>query len=99
MKFDDRIKYMISGYYGIKTLDSYPRKLFILKEIEEHIKDYLKTNKVEGYDYKKLAEELKNRSLKEKLQDSLILINEMNGPIDLTIIIKRMVKDLRMNDK
>lgn len=99
MKFDDRIKYMISGYYGIKTLDSYPRKLFILKEIEEHIKDYLKKNKVEGYDYKKLAEELKNRSLKEKLQDSLILINEMNGPIDLTIIIKRMVKDLRMNDK
>ena len=99
MKNDDRIKYMISGYYGIKTLDSYPRKLFILKDIEEHIKDYLKLNKVEGFNYHELAEELSKRSLKEKLQDSLILINEMNGPIDLTIIIKRMVKELRMNDK
>ena len=99
MKIDDRIKYMISGYYGIKKLDAYPRKLYILKDVENYIKDYLKDNKVDGYNYYELAENLEKNSLKEKLQDSLILVNEMNGPIDLTLMIKRMIKDLRYNDK
>ena len=56
-------------------------------------------NKVDGYNYYELAENLEKNSLKEKLQDSLILVNEMNGPIDLTLMIKRMIKDLRYNDK
>ena len=99
MKNDDRIKYMISGYYGVKKLDAYPRKIYILKDIENYIKDYLKDNKVDGYNYYELAEHLEKNTLKEKLQDSLILINEMNGPIDLTLLIKRMIKDLRYNDK
>lgn len=98
MKNDDRIKYMISGYYGIKKMDSYPRKLFILKEVEEHIKEYLKYNKVEGVDYRELAATIEKNSLKEKLQDALILLNDINGPFDLILIIKRKVKELRMND-
>lgn len=99
MKYDDRIKYMISGYYGIKKMDEYPRKLFILKDVENYIKDYLKYNKVDDFDYYALAEELEKTSLKDKLQDSLIVLNEMNGPIDLTLMIKLKVKELKYNDK
>lgn len=99
MKYDDRIKYMISGYFGIKKMDEYQRKIFVLKDVEKHILDYLKYNKVEGFDYYALKDELEKTSLKEQLQDSLILLNEMNGPIDLILMIKLKVKELKYNDK
>ena len=99
MKTDDRIKYMISGYFGIKKMDADPSKLYILKDVEKHIKDYLRDNLVEGFDYHELADNLKNNTLKEQLQDALIVLNEINGPFDLILIIKRKVKELRMNDK
>ena len=99
MKYDDRIKYMLSGYFGIKKMDEYSRKLFVLNDVEKYIKDYLKYNKVEGFDYYALANEIEKTSLKEKLQDSLILLNEMDGPIDLTLMIKLKVKELKYNDK
>ena len=99
MKYDDRIKYMLSGYFCIKKMDEYSRKLFVLNDVEKYIKDYLKYNKVEGFDYYALASEIEKTSLKEKLQDSLILLNEMDGPIDLTLMIKLKVKELKYNDK
>lgn len=99
MKYDDRIKYMIGGYLGIKELKDYERKIYVLKEIETYIKEYLKTNKVEGFDYYALASTIEKNSLKEKLQDSLILLNEMNGPIDLILLIKLKVKELKYQDK
>ena len=99
MKYDDRIKYMLSGYFGIKEIDNYERKLFILKDVEKYIKDYLKVNKVEGVNYYDFADAIEKTSLKEKLQDSLIVLNEIDGPIDLILLIKLKVKELKYNDK
>lgn len=99
MKYDDRIKYMISGYFGIKELTNYDRKLFVLKDVEKYILEYLKTNKVDGYDYYELAESIEKTSLKDKLMDSLIVLNEIDGPIDLILLIKLKVKELKYNDK
>ena len=99
MKYDDRIKYLLSGYFGIKEINNYERRLFILKDIENYIKDYLKINKVDDFDYYELAESIEKTSLKEKLQDSLIVLNEIDGPIDLILLIKQKVKELKYNDK
>lgn len=99
MKVIDRFNYLVGGYYGVKSIDNYPRRLYILKDIENYIKDYIHDNYEDNRDYKSEAEKIeKETSLKEKLQDSLILLNEMDGPIDLVLLIKLKVKELKYHN-
>lgn len=98
MKNDDRFKYLVGGYYGIKSMDDYQSKLYVLKDVEKYIEDYCNSGE-EKYDYKSIAEEIyANTSLKEKLQDSLILLNDMKGPIELVIMIKQKIKEIKYNE-
>ena len=54
MKCDDRFKYLVGGYFGVKAMESYSRRLFILKEIEEYIRKYVRYSE-EKLDYKEIA--------------------------------------------
>lgn len=98
MKYDDRFKYLVGGYFGIKSMDEYQSKLYILKDVENYIRDYCSKSD-EYLDYKSIAEEIfKSTSLKEKLQDSLILLNDIKGPIELVIMIKQKIKEIKYNE-
>lgn len=92
----DQFKLLVGAYYGVESIDEYKLKVYILKEIENCIKDYIVTNKREDFDYKKQAsiyeEEL---SLITKLQNSLIVLNNINAPIELVLIIKQKINDLK----
>ena len=35
MDYDDRFRYLVGGYYGIKSMDDYRTKLYILKDREK----------------------------------------------------------------
>ena len=97
MKYDDRFKYLVGGYYGIKTMDEYESKLYILKDIEEYIRNYCQSDT--SIDYKSIADEIyENTSIKEKLQDSLILLHDIKGPIELIIMIKQKIKEIKYNE-
>ncbi len=99
MQYDDHFKYLVGGYYGIKTMDNYSSKLYILKDIEKYIRRYVELSNPE-YNYREVAEDIeKNETLKTKLQDSLILLNEINGPMELVILIKQKIKEIRFNEK
>lgn len=98
MKYDDNFKYMVGGYFGIKTMDEFSSKLYILKEAEEYIRHYIEVNG-ENVDYEAIAKEInEHTTLKEKLHDSLILLNDMKGPIELIILIKRKIKEIKYNE-
>lgn len=98
MKYDDRFKYLVGGYFGIKTMDEYSSKLYVLKDVEDYIRKYVNLSD-SNVDYKSIAEEIKNReSLKEKLQDSLILLQEINGPMELVLMIKLKIKEIKYNE-
>lgn len=98
MKYDDNFKYMVGGYFGIKTMDEFESKLYILKDVEEYIKKYVSMSE-KDIDYKSIAKEIENsESLKEKLLDSLILLNDMKGPIELIILIKQKIKEIKYNE-
>lgn len=99
MQYDDHFKYLVGGYYGIKMMDNYSSKLYILKDIEKYIRRYVELSNPE-YNYREVAEDIeKNETLKTKLQDSLILLNEINGPMELVILIKQKIKEIRFNEK
>ena len=98
MQFDDPYKYMISGYYGVELLDEYKNKLYLLKDIRKYIDAYLEDNRVSNFDYEALNREIetKNSDL-DKLQDALLLLKDMKGPMEAVLIIKQRVAELKRN--
>lgn len=95
MKLEDQYRCLIEGYYGIEEMDEYDLKVYILKDIGEYIKSFIQEYKIANFDYKKEAEYIKdNISVKTKLQSSLIILNKINGPMELILLIKNRLKTI-----
>ena len=93
VQLQDTFKYLVGGYYGVNLIDEYPLKVYILKDIENYIKAFLKDNPINDFDYQKEASNIKdNMSLKTKLQDALIVLQMINAPMELVFIIKKRLK-------
>ena len=93
MELENQFRYMVGGYYGVLLMDEYPLKEYMLKEIEEYIRDFIEENPIDHFDYRKEAKKIKeNVSDKTKLQDALLVLNKMNAPMDLVFMIKARLK-------
>ena len=98
MDLKDEFKYLVGGYYGIREMDEYDLKIYVLKDIENYIRDYIETNPIDNYDYKKEAEKINDElSLKTKLQDSLLVLNKIDAPIKLILMVKQRLKAMDHN--
>ena len=99
MEFDDPYKYMISGYYGIELLDEYKDKQYLLKDIREYINNYLEDNRIPNVDYEAIKNEIeRNNTDIDKLQDALLLLNDMNAPMEASITIRQKISELKRNN-
>ncbi|MBE6150370.1 MAG: hypothetical protein E7162_00935 [Firmicutes bacterium] len=95
MDLKDQFKYFVSGYFGVREMDEYDLKVYVLKDIENYIKDFIEVNPIDNYEYKKVSEEIeKETPLKTKLQDALLVLNKINGPIELILLIKKRIKKI-----
>lgn len=93
MEIEDIYRYLVGGYYGVSLMDEYPLKEFVLKDIDEYIKCFVKDNPLNDFDYKEEALKVKdNVSDKVKLQDALLVLNKINGSMDLVFLIKKRLK-------
>ena len=89
----DQYRYLVGGYYGVSLVDEYPLKEFVLKDIENYIKDFIANNPINNFDYKKEAEDVRdNVSERVKLQDALLVLNKINASMDLVFMIKNKLK-------
>lgn len=96
MTLKDEFKLLVSGYFGITEMDEYKLKEYVLKDIEEYIKKFVALNPILDYDYKEEAERIKDKvSLKRKLQDSLLVLRKINGPLELILLIKEKLEELK----
>lgn len=92
----DTFRYLVGAYYGIAEMDNYELKEYVLKDIENYIKDFLKENKEENIDYNEEARSVENElSLKTKLQDSLLVLPKVNASMELILLVKSKLKELR----
>ena len=74
-------------------MDEYSLKEYVLKDIENYIRDFIKTNPITDFNYLEEANIINETlSNKEKLQDALLVLNRMNGPMDLIFLIKNKLK-------
>lgn len=94
MELENQFRYFVGGYYGVSLMDEYSLKEYVLKDIENYIRDFVKTNPIENFDYKMEAMKVKeNVSDKTKLQDALLVLNKMKGSMDLIFLIKKRLKE------
>ena len=97
MTIEDVYRYMISGYFGVMEMDSYKLKEYVLNDIKNYIKEYMKDNPSENFNLDEEAENIKNNvPVKTKLQDALLVLNKMdNAPMDLILDIKHRLKTIK----
>ena len=93
MELENQFRYLVGGYYGVMLMDEYPLKEYILKDIEDYIKNIINENRIDNYDYREEALKIKDKmSDKVKLQDALLVLNMIDGPMDLVFLIKERLK-------
>lgn len=95
MKLKDQFRYLVGGYYGVTYMDDYPLKVYVLKDIENYIRDFIEINPIDNFDYKKEAE-LVEQELSEitKLQDSLLVLQKIDASMELVLLIKARLKKI-----
>ena len=95
-ELEDQFRYLVGGYYGVSLMDEYELKEYVLDDIKKYIEDFIQVNPIDNFDYKREAEVLKDKlSNKRKLQDALLVLNKMNGSMDLVFMIKARLKKMK----
>lgn len=94
MEIENVYKYLVGGYYGVSLMDEYPLKEFVLKDIDNYIKDFVEQNPIDDFNYEEEALKIKDCvSDRVKLQDALLVLNRINGSMDLVFLIKKRLKE------
>ena len=89
----DQFKTYVGAYYGVNSMDEYDLKVYVLKEIEQDIKDFILVNDLDKNECLLLAKEVEEKvPLKTKLQDSLLILYKMNASMELIFMIKNKLK-------
>ena len=99
MELQDKFQYLVGGYYGVLMMDEYSLKVYVLKEIEKYICDFISENKIDDFNYKEEAIFICDRlSDRVKLQDALLILNKINAPMELVLLVKAKLKKLGRRD-
>jgi hypothetical protein len=100
MKLEDTFRMLCSAYYGVREMDEYLLKEFVLKQISDYIKDFVSDNPISDFDYEEEAKIVEDTwELKTKLQDSLIVLLKVdNTNTELSMMIKARLIEIR-NDE
>ena len=98
-KKEDKIAYLrllISAYLGVELMDEYALKAYLLLDLNTYIEEYNISNKLNiNIDEFKL--ELTEQEDIAKLQDAYLILNQLNKDMDLRIMIKRRITELKKN--
>ena len=88
----NEFKTYVGAYYGVNSMDEYDLKVYVLKEIEQDIKDFILVNDLDKNECLLLAKEVEEKvPLKTKLQDSLLILYKMNASMELIFMIKNLL--------
>ena len=93
MTLEDTYRMLFSGYLGISEMDEYTSKEYILKEVSDYINEYINNYQL-NLDFQAINDELENQDLVRKLQDAIIVLNMIKGPLELTLLIRQRLKEL-----
>ena len=93
MTLEETYIMLYSAYLGISEMDEYSSKEYILKQVSDYIDDFKKQYNL-GLNYQEINDELDNQDLVRKLQDSILVLNMIDGPLELKLLIRKKLKEL-----
>ena len=93
MTLEDTYRMLYSGYLGISEMDEYTSKEYILKEVSDYINEYINSYHL-SLNFQQIKDELDRQDLIRKLQDAIIVLNMIKGPLELTLLIRKKLKEL-----
>ena len=94
MNIEDTYRYLVAGRFGIELIDEYKLKEYILLDIDKYIDDFIDSNEI-NFDIEKVREEVRDTySDRVKLQDSLLVLQSIEGPMELVFLVKSYLKKL-----
>ncbi len=100
MEVENQYRYLIGGYYGIQSMDNYDLKVYILKDIENYIRFFVEQNPLLDFNYQEEAQKVeKASSLITKLQDSLLVLNKIDAPMELVLLVKAKLKHIKEEER
>lgn len=89
----DELKCLIGAYFGVRLMDEYDLKEYVLSDIEKQIRNFIKQNYIEDFDYEKFVSKIEDEvTIRTKLQDALLFLSSSGNPIDLIIMINQRLK-------
>lgn len=94
MTLESEYKLFVESYYGILLVNEYELKEYALKRIEELINNF--ENNYINVPYAEIKEYVKDKvDDKTKLQSSLIVLNSINYDMELILLIKDKLKQMK----
>ena len=93
MTLEETYRLLYGGLLGIREMDEYTSKEYILKQVEDYINDFKDQYKL-NLNYQEINDELEKLDLFRKLQDSILVLNMIDGPLELKLLIRKKLKDL-----
>lgn len=95
MTIEDQYRMLVGAYYGVREMDEYEVKVFILDQLETYIKEFISVNPIPNFDYEAQAIIVEDTiPLKRKLQDALLVLPKIKAPLELILLIKERIQDL-----
>lgn len=95
MTLEEEFRLLVSGYYGIYEMDEYKLKVYVLKDIENYIREFIKLYPLTNFPYQDIAQEVEKNPLKTKLQDSLLVLNKVKAPLELSLLIRNRLNEMK----
>jgi hypothetical protein len=97
MTLKDTYRYLIGAYFGVQEMDEYVTKEYVLKDIEEYINSFLNDNPIDFSIEEEKKDVEDNVSLYVKLHDALIVLPKINAPLDLVLLVKDKIREMKKN--
>ena len=95
MTLEEEFRLLVSGYYGIYEMDEYDLKVYVLKDIENYIHDFIQQYPLTSFPYQDIAQEVEKNPLKTKLQDALLVLNKIKAPMELTLLVRNRLIEMK----
>lgn len=98
-ELENEFRLLIGAYYGVQMMDGYDLKVYVLKDIQEEQKKFLKEHPLPNFDIEQESQTIQNRKPSSKLQDAVIVLNRMNASRELIHMIRMRLKEENKKDK
>lgn len=96
MTLENQFRMLVGAYFGVMEMEEHDLRIFILKDIEDYIKDFIELNPIPNFNYREEAELInKDLTFKRKLQDTLRVLPLVSAPLEFVLLVQKTLRKIQ----